>query len=322
MNPTDLALQLWPPSASATAAETDWLILAFTVLTLLLTVPVFVAITWFAIRYRQGAPANRDQSESRSVLIEISWMLIPFLLTLIFFVWGARLFFISKAAPADALVIEAIGRQWMWKFQHPTGQSEINDLHLPIGQPVKIRMTSQDVIHALYLPVLRMQMATLPDRYTELWFKADRSGTFRLYCSEYCGTDHSKMDGNLTLMSQADYAAWLQNGQALQGGLAGAGRAVYESYACGTCHDPGAVVRAPSLAGLYGREVRLADGRTVPADEAYLREKILNPNRLKLAADYKQVMPAFRNVIPADDLDRLVAYLKSAGAQAQQEAVP
>ncbi|MGU3537180.1 cytochrome c oxidase subunit II [Methylobacterium sp. A54F] len=303
------ALALWPAAASATATEVDYLILAFTVLTLLLTVPVFLAITYFAVRYRDGIDVDRSPSGIRSNLIELSWMLIPFALTLIFFVWGARLFVESKHPPPDAMTIEAIGRQWMWKFQHPTGQSEINDLHVPIDQPIRIRIISQDVIHALYLPALRMQMAALPDRYTELWFKAERAGTYRLYCSEYCGTDHSVMDGNITIMTQGEYQEWLVRGGAQQSGVA-AGRAVYNAYGCGACHDRNAVVKAPKLAGLYGRDVRLADGRTVRADETYLREKILNPNQNRLAEGYKQIMPSFAGVIPADDLDRLILYLR------------
>ena len=168
MTPNHAALELWPAAVSATASETDLLILAFTILTLLLTVPVFVAITYFALRYREGSEADRQPSGIRSNLIEISWMLIPFLLTLIFFVWGARLYVASRNPPPDAMVIEAIGRQWMWKFQHPTGQAEINNLHLPIGQPIRLRIISQDVIHALYLPALRLQIAALPDRTTEI----------------------------------------------------------------------------------------------------------------------------------------------------------
>lgn len=320
MTPKHAALELWPAAASAVAVETDYLILAFTVLTLVLTVPVFLAITWFAIRYRDGQEANRDTSGIRSNLIEISWMLIPFLLTLIFFVWGARLFVLSKNPPPDAMVIEAIGRQWMWKFQHPTGQSEINDLHVPMGQPVKLRIISQDVIHALYLPALRVQMAALPDRYTELWFKADKPGTFHLYCSEYCGTDHSVMQGNLTILSQADYQEWLTHSGAQQSKVA-AGRAIYNAYGCGTCHDDGSTVKAPKLAGLYGSAVRLADGRTITADDAYLREKIRNPNGNRLAEGYKQIMPSFAGVIPEDDLGRLIDFLKS-DTRTMGEAVP
>ena len=305
------ALALWPPAASAAAVETDHIILGFTVLTLLLTVPVFLAIAYFAIRYREGERADRSTDERRSFLIEISWMLIPYLLTLAFFVWGAKLYIQSRHPPPDAMVVEAVGRQWMWKFQHPTGQSEINDLHLPVDQPIRIRITSQDVIHALYLPALRLQMAALPNRTTEIWFKADRTGTYRLYCSEYCGTDHSAMDGNLTLMTPAEYQHWLTHAGAQQSNLA-AGRAIYESYGCAGCHD-GAVagVNAPALAGLDGRPVHLADGRTITADADYIRAKILNPNANRLAGNHKQVMPSFRGVIPADDLDRLVAYLRS-----------
>ncbi len=305
------ALALWPPAASATAVETDHIILGFTVLTLLLTVPVFLAITYFALRYRQGEVADRTTDGRRSVLIEISWMLIPYVLTLFFFGWGAKLFIDSRHPPPDAMVVEAVGRQWMWKFQHPTGQSEINDLHLPIDQPVRIRITSQDVIHALYLPALRLQIAALPDRTTEIWFKADRTGTYRLYCSEDCGTDHSVMDGNLTLMTQAAYQDWLTHGGAQQSNVA-AGRAIYESYGCAGCHD-GAVagVKAPALAGLYGRAVHLADGRTITADADYIRAKILNPNANRLAGGGKQVMPSFAGRIPADELGTLIDFLKA-----------
>lgn len=310
MTPHHSALELWPAAVSAKAVETDYLILAFTVLTLLLTVPVFLAITWFALRYRDGQEADREPSGIRSNLVEISWMLIPFALTLIFFAWGARLFVHSKNPPPDAMVIEAIGRQWMWKFQHPTGQSEINDLHVPINQPVRLRIISQDVIHALYLPAVRMQVAAIPGRTTELWFKADRAGTYHLYCSEYCGTDHSLMEGRITFMEPGDYQEWLTHGGAQQSGPA-AGLAVYNAYGCGTCHNADSPVRAPRLAGLYGREVRLADGTTRVADDTYLREKILNPNGNRLAEGYKQIMPSYAGKIPDDDLTRLINYLKS-----------
>lgn len=310
MTPDHAALQLWPAAASATAVETDYLILAFTVLTLLLTVPVFVAITWFALRYRAGSEADRHPSGVRSNLIEISWMLIPFLLTLIFFAWGAKLFVASRNPPPDAMVIEAVGRQWMWKFQHPTGQSEIDDLHVPIGQPVRLRIISQDVIHALYLPAVRMQVAALPDRYTDLWFKAEKTGTYHLYCSEYCGTDHSAMQGRITFMNPGDYQDWLTHAGAQQGKVA-AGRTLYEAYGCAGCHEPGSAVKAPSLAGLYGSQVKLADGRTVTADDGWLREKILNPNGDRLAEGYKQVMPSFAGRIPADELGRVIDFLRS-----------
>jgi cytochrome c oxidase subunit 2 len=310
MTPDHTALQLWPVAASVTAVETDKLILAFTVLTLVLTVPVFLAITWFALRYREGSDADRTPSGIRSNLIEISWMLIPFLLTLVFFAWGAKLFIDSKNPPPDAMVVEAVGRQWMWKFQHPTGQSEINDLHLPIGQPIKLRIISQDVIHALYIPAVRMQIDALPDRYTQMWFKADKVGTFHLYCSEYCGTDHSVMGGKVTFMNPGDYQDWLVHAGAQQGKVA-AGRVLYQAYGCAGCHEPGSSVKAPGFAGLYGSQVALADGRTVTADAAWLRDKILNPNGDKLAGGGKQVMPSFAGRIPEDELNLLVDFIKT-----------
>ena len=300
-------LSLWPLSASASAAETDHLVIAFTALTLVLVVPIFVAITWFAVRYRDGKEVSRDHAASRNEILELSWMLIPFALTLVFFVWGAQMFIGHKNPPADATRIEAIGRQWMWKFQHQGGQAEINDLHVPVGEPIMVNMISQDVIHSLYIPAMRIQMETLPGRYTQLWFQADRPGTYHILCSEFCGTDHSVMGGTLTVMTASDYADWLAHAGS-DGSLAEAGKRLFSSYGCSGCHLGESTVRAPSLAGLYERPVPLEAGGTVIADRSYLRDKILNPDHNKIAG-YKQVMPSFKGVIPEDDLTRLVAYL-------------
>ena len=305
------ALALWPASASVSAAETDHLIASFTVLTLLLTVPIFIAITWFAIWFRDGRVAFRTYTENRNRLLEVSWMLIPFLLTLVFFYWGARMFDTHKHPPGDAIRISAIAKQWMWKFQHPGGQAEINDLHVPVGQPVLINMISQDVIHALYLPALRIQMETLPDRYTQLWFKADRPGTYRLFCSEYCGTDHSVMGGTLTIMQPADYQRWLGQ-SSTSGSLVAQGRAAFSAHGCSGCHQGGSVVRAPSLAGLFGNPVPLQAGGTVIADDQYIRDKILDPDR-NLIAGYRQLMPVFKGAIDEGEMMALVSYIKSLG---------
>ena len=318
MNPSDYPLALWPASASASAVQTDYLILAFTVLTVLLTAPIFIGITFFALYYRDGRKVNRGYREARNVKIELSWMLIPFALTLIFFVWGALIFDGHKHAPANATQISAIGRQWMWKFQHPGGQWEINNLHVPVGQPIEVRMISQDVIHSLYIPAMRIQMEVLPDRYTSLWFNADRAGVYRLYCSEYCGTDHSNMDGLLTVMKPNDYARWL-DGQGSEQSLASAGKKLFASYGCSGCHTAGSTVRAPSLVGVYGRPVPLEAGGTITADDGYIRDRILEPNKNKIAG-YKQVMPSFKGVVSEDDLVRLIAYVKSLGQNSNESA--
>ena len=313
MNGVGNPLEIWPAAASASAVEADHLILAFTLVILFLTVPIFVAITYFAFRYRSGKAANRRHSDARSNLVELSWMIIPFVLTLGFFFWGARMFDEHRHVPPGALQVNVIGRQWMWKFQHPGGQSEIDNLHVPLGQPVLLRMISQDVIHALYVPALRIQMDVLPGRYTEMWFKADRAGSFHLFCSEYCGTDHSVMDGQLTIMQPADYQDWL--GRSGSGAtLAVAGEALFISYGCSGCHGESSTARAPTLRGLAGQPVPLAAGGTVTADDGFIRDMILRPDSNRIAG-YGQVMPSFKGVIAEDDLTRLIAYIKSTGQQ-------
>ena len=317
MKPYDYPLALWPAAASASATETDYLILSFTVLTLVLVVPIFVGITWFAVRYREGREVNRRHVTSRDRALELGWMIIPFLLTLVFFLWGMREFLDHKTPPANSTHIEAIGRQWMWKFQHPGGQAEINDLHVPAGSPILVNMISQDVIHSLYVPALRIQMETLPGRYTQLAFNANRPGTYRILCSEFCGTEHSSMVGLLTVMTPGDYADWLAKSGSDES-LAVAGKRLFSSYGCSGCHEGAGTVRAPSLAGLYGKPVPMQAGGTVTADASYLRDKILNPNNNKIAG-YKQVMPSFDGVIPEDELTKLVAYIKNDNAATEPQ---
>jgi cytochrome c oxidase subunit 2 len=310
---TSDGFSLWPQTASLYARHVDGLIWSFTALVVLLTAPVFILIFAFAVRYRRGKAADRTQPPDRSVLVETSWTLLPFLLTVGFFIYAAWLFFQLHRPPADALTIDVVAKQWMWKFQHPEGQREINTLHVPVGQPVKLIMTSQDVIHSLYLPALRIKQDVLPGRYTTLWFAADRPGVYRLHCAEFCGTDHAVMGGGLYVMTQQDYARWLQQ-SGVDASLAAQGAALFRQLGCSGCHGPSATVHAPKLEGVYGRQTPLSDGRIVTADEQYVHDSIVQPNR-DVAAGYPDIMPTFGNVLSEEQVMQLVAYVKSLGTQ-------
>jgi cytochrome c oxidase subunit 2 len=309
MNPVPNALQLWPVAASANAVEVDHLIFFFTIVVVMLTAPIFIAMTYFALKYRAGRAVDRSYRESRNVALELSWTIFPFLLTLIFFFWAARIFDRQMHPPAGALEIQAVGRQWMWKFQHPGGQAEINDLHVPVGRNIRIRMISQDVIHALYIPALRIQMDVLPDRYTQLWFNADKVGSYHLFCSEYCGTDHSLMQGILTVMTPAGYQKWLAEPKN-DISLAVAGRQLFVAYGCASCHQSHDSFRGPSLVGIYDHRVPLAGGGWFVADDSAIHNKILWPDRQRVAG-YATPMPSFSGIVSETDINELVDYLKS-----------
>ncbi len=300
---------LWPPAISQYAREVDWLVFGFTALLVVLVVPIFVALVWFAIKYRQGSVADRTHKITRSVAIETAWSVIPFLLSMIFFVWAAHLFFRLYHPPAGSLNINVVAKQWMWKFQHPGGQREIDVLHVPTGEPVELTMISQDVIHSLFLPALRIKQDVLPDRYTHLWFNAERPGEYLLECAEFCGSHHSHMAGRFIVMAPTDYQKWLDEA-ATDETLAAEGERLFRAYGCSGCHDPGGAIRAPSLSGIYGRPVPLADGTTTLADERYIRDSILMPRR-QIAAGYQPLMPSFAGRIPEEELIAVIAYIQS-----------
>lgn len=303
---------LLPVHASEYGGEVDLLLLCFGALTVLLSAPVFILMGWFAFKYRRGKPALRLPRPDRNIWMEVSWSVIPFILILFFYVWATRLYFAEAQPPANALEINVVAKQWMWKFQHPGGQREINELHVPSGHPIKLVMASEDVIHSLYIPALRLKRDVVPGRSETMWFEADRPGAYALTCAEFCGTDHSVMGGRFIVLKQSDYARWLEQSDVDQS-LVARGAASFRSRGCSGCHGSASTVHAPRLEDLYGGPVPLEGGAVVIADEQYIRDSILLP-RKQIAAGYPPIMPTFQNQLSEDEVQTLVAYIKSLAA--------
>ncbi|MBX4970039.1 cytochrome c oxidase subunit II [Rhizobium binae] len=316
----DLFALLMPSENSAYSQQVDIFAVAFFVFILALAAPVFILIVFYAVKYRRGKPANRMHPPKRNLTLELSWSILPFLLMLGFFGWSTALFATRYFPPGDALNIDVVAKQWMWKFQHPEGQGEIDELHVPLDQPVKLTMASQDVIHSLYVPALRLKQDVVPGRYTIMWFTPDKTGTFWLTCAEFCGTDHSVMGGKIIVMTQGEYSRWL-SGSSVDETLAAAGAVLFRSHGCSGCHGPSATVHAPKLEGIYASPVPLSDGTIVTADDQYLRDSILLPQK-QIAAGYPSIMPTFQNVLSEEEVLKLVAYIKSTGNGSAADANP
>lgn len=312
----DTSFRLWPQQASSFASEVDALYGYLIFISALFTSLIAGAILLLAIRYRRGSAADRTRHASHFFLIEASWIGIPFILTMTMFAWGAKLYHRQVRPPAGALEVNAVARQWMWKFQHPEGNAEINDLHVPLGRAIKVRLISEDVIHSLYIPAFRVKQDVLPGRYTALWFEPTRIGAYHLFCAEYCGAKHSEMRGRVIVLSPGDYEAWLSGKGAEQPGSAGR---LLEDLRCVNCHSGGgAAARCPPLEDLFGRTVPLADGTSVVADETYLRESILNP-AAKVVAGYQPLMPSYAGQLGEEEILRLIAEIKALGAKPPTE---
>ena len=267
---------------------------------------IFGVIFYFAFKYRRRSPDETPPRTKDNLALEITWTVIPSGLCVVMFVWGAALFVKSALPPPSSTEIYVLAKQWMWKIQYSNGKRDINELHVPMGVPVKLTMVSQDVIHDFAIPAFRMKRDVLPGHYTTEWFTATKLGRYHLFCDQYCGTSHSAMIGWVTVMQPAEYAQWLSSGSA-ERSLVEDGAELYHQYACSTCHDTG---KGPSLLGLYGSPVKLTNGQTVIADDAYIRESILIPSA-KIVAGYKPIMPAFQGQLNEEQMLQLSAYIKS-----------
>jgi len=309
-------LPLFPTGASSMAWQVDGLYFLLVATSAFFVGLIFVLIFFFAVKYRRSAHPHPEQIEG-SLPLELTWTLIPLGICMVFFAWGSLIYFQEARPPRGAMEVYAVGKQWMWKFEHETGQREINQLHVPIGRDVKMIMSSQDVIHSFFVPAFRVKADVLPGRYTMTWFHPTKTGDYHLFCAEYCGTMHSGMIGEVIVMEPAAYQAWLSGGNA-SGSLASNGQQLFQQLGCSTCHRFDTQGRGPNLIGVYGKPVLLDDGRTVVADENYVRESILNPGA-KIVAGFKPIMPSFQGQVTEESLMALVAYVKSlAQSQAGQ----
>ncbi len=312
-------LPFLPEQASTVAGQVDALYFFSLAITAFFTILIGTLVVVFAIKFKRKSDAEFGIPEKTSLPLEITWSVIPLIIAMVLFVWGAKLFITIMRPPADAVEYYAVGKQWMWKFQHPEGNREINDLHVPAGQPIKIKMTSEDVIHSLFFPAFRVKTDVLPGRYTQLWFEATKPGTYHIFCAEYCGAEHSRMIGKVHVMAPADYEAWLAGRE--PGKKLASGEELFQTLACVTCHAGDATARGPLLANLDGGEVQLNSGRTLVRDDDYLRESILNPTA-KVVAGYTPLMPSYDGQVTEEQIIELLKYLKQINQVGPQAGAP
>ena len=302
------------------AVRVDHLYYFITAVCSFFAVLVTVLVIFFAIKYRRRRMDEQGEPIHGSLALELAWTGIPFLLAMVMFVWGSSVYFALARVPDEAMDVYAVGKQWMWKFQHREGPREINELHVPVNTPVRVLIASEDVLHSLYFPSFRTKMDAVPGRYTQLWFEATKTGTYHIFCAEYCGARHSQMIGRVVVMPQQEFEAWIGGG-ASEGTLAQAGEKLFTDLACVTCHRAGVGQRGPVLNGVFGSTVQLASGSAVTADVAYIRESILNP-QAKVVAGFPPIMPTFQGQVSEEQLLALTEYIRSLPKAAPNEAAP
>jgi len=308
-----MTIPLLPYEDSSYAWNVDAIFISLLLLCSFVTSGIFAVMIWFCIKYRRGSRANRkrDASEATRIQIELTWIVIPLVVFIGLFIWAGNVYYQMFSPPDKGLAIYVIGKEWMWKIEHPGGQREIDQLHIPIDQNIILTLTSQDVIHDFDVPAFRIKHDVLPGRYVRMWFRATKVGKYHLFCGQYCGDFHSQMVGDVIAMSSTDYAAWLQNTDMdAASTLASEGSRYFHTLGCSGCHEGSQVVHAPSLDGIYGEPVPLQSGAVVVADDDYLRDSILQPAK-NIPAGYQPVMPSFQGLVSEEQIIALIAYIKS-----------
>ncbi|HVS15152.1 MAG TPA: cytochrome c oxidase subunit II [Thermoanaerobaculia bacterium] len=305
-------LPLFPEQASSMALPVDVLYGVWGALSIFFSVLVGGGAIFMMVRYRRRTRGQVGAPPTHAPIVEVFSMTVPFAIAMTMFVWGTKVYVDLRRPPENAIEYFAFGKQWMWKYQHPNGLRQINDLTIPVDTPIKVTLTSEDVIHAFFVPAFRVKQDVLPGRYTTVWFTATKTGQYHMFCAEYCGSEHSLMGGTVTVLERDQYEAWLREESAPNANPAATGEDLFTALACATCHQEQDSHRGPTLHGLFGKEVVLASGETVRADETYLRESILEPNR-KLVRGYMALMPTFTGQVTEEQVGHLVRYLKTLG---------
>jgi len=303
-------IPIFPEGASTFAGHVDLLYAYLIVVSVVFTIPIVMAIFAFSVMYREKEKFATPEEIHGSMVLETVWSFIPFVVSMTIFIGGALVYFEQYTPPEDGMEVYVVGKQWMWKIQHPTGQREINELHVPVNTNVKLTMTTEDVLHSFYVPAFRTKADVVPGRYTYLWFNATTPGKYHLFCAEYCGLNHSGMIGWVYVMSQEEYAAWLSGNTSGQTPVE-MGKDLFETkLGCASCHAGGPAQRGAKLEGIFNTDVKLVGGATVKADENYIRNSILNPAS-QVVEGFQPIMPTFKGQVTEEQLNALVAYIKS-----------
>jgi cytochrome c oxidase subunit 2 len=300
---------LFPEQASTFAWQVDYLYFLLLALSAFFAVAVVFFLVLFSFKYRRRSEDERPRPIEGSVALEVTWSIIPLILSLAVFSLGAGAFFRMYRAPENAIDIYVVGKQWMWKIQHPEGKREINELHVPVNQPVRLTLASEDVIHSFFIPAFRTKKDVVPGRYNTMWFEATKVGEYHLFCAEYCGTQHSGMVGRVVVMEQEEFQNWLSGGVSGET-MVEAGARQFQQLGCETCHKESDQGRGPKLSGIYGHLVKLTTGQEVVADEDYLRNSILDPGS-QVVGGYKPIMPTFQGQLSEETLLQIISYIRS-----------
>ncbi|MEZ5345724.1 MAG: cytochrome c oxidase subunit II [Pyrinomonadaceae bacterium] len=306
---------LFPEQASSFAWQVDYLYFYLIAISVFFTVGIVAAIFYFVIRYRETKKYATPQQIHGSIPLELFWSFVPFVISMTVFLGGAWVYWTQYTVPADTMEVYVVGKQWMWKIQHPSGQREINELHVPVGRKVKLTMTTEDVLHDFFIPAFRTKADVVPGRYTTMWFEATKPGKYRIFCAEYCGLNHSGMGGWVYVLEQKDYDNWLAGNVSDQTPVQAGEDLFTNKLGCASCHAGGPSQRGAKLEGIYNKEVKLANGQTVIADDDYIRNSILNPGG-QVVEGYQPIMPTFKGQVSEEQLVSLVAYIKSLSGDA------
>lgn len=302
---------LFPPQASTYAKDVDALYYFIHYLSVFFWVLILVGIIFFVWRWRRGH--KEGVGPSHSLPLELTWSVIPLILLISIFLWGFRSYMTMSRAPGDATEIHVSAKKWLWDFEYPNGQKAIGELHVEIGKPYKLIMSSEDVIHSFFVPTFRNKMDVVPGRITTFWFEATRLGEQQVYCAEFCGDGHSEMLAKIFVHTPEEYAKWEEENQTedTTTPLPELGAKLYQSKACFTCHSTdGSAKVGPSFQGIFGHETSLTDGSKVMVDEEYLRESILQP-AAKVVQGYAPVMPTYQGQLTDREVSALIEYIKS-----------
>jgi cytochrome c oxidase subunit 2 len=314
------SLPIFPEQASTFAGRVDLLFAFLCAISIFFSVLIAGFLAVFAVQYRRKSADERPAEVHEPLALELAWTIVPLLIVTVIFFWSAEIFVSMNRAPKQAMDIYVVGKRWMWKVQHISGQREINELHVPVGVPIRLSLTSEDVIHSFFVPAFRMKKDAVPGRYATAWFQATKPGRYHLFCAEYCGTKHSGMIGWIVVMEPAEFQAWLSGGASGMS-LAAAGQKLFGELACVTCHRADSQGRGPNLEGVFGKTVALASGESVIADEGYIRESIVTPSA-KVVSGYQPVMPTYQGLVNEEGLLQLIAYIQTLKAPEGIEARP